>query len=1404
VDLDAAIENLHRLENLGMQGSLGFYESIDYTRQSSREGGRGVVVYTYMAHHQAMTLLALDNAVHGNAMQRRFQRDLRVRAVESLLFEGLPVSRSQVDEQARPKTSVRVGPVVDDEVRQWQDESGIPRVHLYGNGRYATLVNNSGGGYSRWNDFDLSRWRMDSGPAPYGPFIYVRDSAAKTNWSVTAQPTSARLGVAFARFTEDRVEFQRRVLGIETVTEVTVAPEDDVELRRVTITNRSLRRREIDLTSYIELALAVHGADRAHPSFSKMFIETERVENAPILVAHRRPRSPDEAPVWSAHALVGATDIQFETDRYQFLGRGNSAAHPDALDRDLSGTTGTTLDPIFSLRCRLKLEPRDRMEISYLTVAASSREAALALVEKYSRAGAVGRSFEMAWTRSQLQFRYLGITASNADRFQDLLGHILYPTASLRAPDRIVKNKLAQPQLWAHGISGDLPVVTVIVGDARGLRLVRELLLAHTYWRLRGFKADLLILNQEPTSYDAPLSYSLKQMVEGHTLHTGRDQPGGVFLRDWNVMSEPDRDLLLAVSSVVLNGGRGPLRQQLVSGADAPMMMQFVPSDAATFPSSPLPFLELPYFNGLGGFTQDGREYAIYLKPDSNTPAPWVNVIATEQFGTMVSESGLGFTWFGNSQSNRLTPWHNDPVTDPQSEAIYLRDEETGTVWTPTALPIRENEAYRARHGQGYTLFEHTSHGIAQELTVFVPVSKDPVKICRLKLRNESTRTRKLTATHFVEWVLGSTREEQQLQIHTAWDKQSGAIIARNAWNNGFGTRIAFAAGTPKVTSYSGDRRAFLGRNGSHAKPEALERVRLENRVGAGLDPAAVVQVEVSIESGKEVELVFLLGQAESVEQVRALCGKYGDPKSVNAALDEARNWWDAKLNVVTVKTPTLSNDLLLNRWLLYQTLSCRYWARSAAYQSGGAFGFRDQLQDSLALLYSMPELTREHILKSAARQFVEGDVQHWWHPESGNGVRTKCSDDLAWLPFAVAKYVEVTGDVDILDEQITFLEGPVLKDDEHEKLFVPNISHESATLLEHCRRALEHAWRLGPHGLPLMGNGDWNDGMNLVGAAGRGESTWLAWFLCSVAKSFENLEKLRGRKSVPAWTQRAADLAAAMERDGWDGSWYLRGYFDDGSKLGASANEEARIDSIAQSWAVISGAANPERALTAVNSARRELISEEDRLILLFTPPFDHSRPNPGYIMGYPPGVRENGGQYTHASLWLAMACARLSDGAAAVHCLEMINPVERTKEPAKAAKYRGEPYVVAADITSMAGRAGQCGWTWYTGSAGWMYRVWIEEVLGFRLRGDRFSLVPQVPPDWPGFSLTYRYRKTTYEISVERRDSSAGLELDGKSVDGGWVKLVDDGRTHRVVVALPPQRVEQKQSRERSLQEA
>jgi cyclic beta-1,2-glucan synthetase len=1395
INPEAAIDNLGRLRKLGLDGPMGFYESVDFTRESTSEGARGVVIYTYMSHHQGMSLMALDNLLHRGVMQRRFHADRRIRAIESLLFERVP-SVPLPAEDVRPGLSTPFPVIAEDPAeRVWKENTAVPRVHLYGNGRYSLMVTNSGGGYSRWNNFDLTRWRSDPARDNWGSFIYVQDVKARATWSAAWQPTGGNMGASSVRFLPDHTEFHRRALDIETVQAITVASEDDAELRRLTITNWSSRNRELDLTSYVELALAPHAADTAHPAFAKMFIETEYAGDG-LLLAHRRLRSPDDPPVWTAHLLTGATgNIQYETDRASFLGRGNTAATPDALRRDLNSSTGTVVDPIFGLRCRVALAPRDRVTVSFITLAADSREQVLALAAKYRRDGAVSQAFELMWTRSQLQFRYLHIGTEHAHRFQEIASYLLYPNPRLRPSDRVARNHLGQSGLWAFGISGDLPILTVTISDERYLNLIREILQAHTYLRLRGLRADLVILNQESPSYDAPLRRHLVRLTEAHSVETGIDKPGGVFLRDWYPMPEDHRNLLLASSSVVLGGNRGSLQQQLAGISEASAAGPRLAGDgSAEEPSLPLPFLELPYFNGQGGFTKDGREYAIYLKPGDNTPAPWVNVMANPGFGAMVSESGLGFTWRGNSQMNRLTPWNNDPVSDEPSEAIYMRDEESGVFWSPTPQPIRENDAYRARHGHGYTVYEHNSHGIGQELTVFVPVNEsgsgDPVKIYRLRLRNDSSRTRSLCVTYFASIVMGSVREANQLHVTTSRDVESGALFARQYWSGPYTGHITFAASSPAASSWSGDRTQFLGRNRPGNRPAALDRIRLDNRMGVALDPAVALQVPVTLEQGMETEVVFVLGQTETADEARALLRRCLTPSQVDVLLGATRRWWDSVLGALQVKTPLFSTDLLLNRWLLYQSISCRFWGRSAFYQSSGAMGFRDQLQDSLAFTYAAPQFTRAQILLAASRQFTEGDVQHWWHPETGMGVRTRCSDDLVWLPYAVANYVEITGDQSILSESVAFLEAPVLAPGEQERLSTPSVTPDSAPLWEHCQRALDRAWQTGSHELPLIGNGDWNDGMNHVGAAGRGESVWLAWFLGATLNSFADMTETSGQPGpVAGWREKAARLSKAVERNAWDGEWYLRAFFDDGSPLGSHSSSEARIDSLPQSWAVISGLGDSDRSLRAMEAAQSLLVDPSNQLVRLFTPPFDCSEPHPGYIMGYPPGLRENGGQYTHGSLWMAMAWARLGDGNRAAELLTMMSPVERTRTPEDVARYSGEPYAVAADVSTAPGRVGRAGWTCYTGSAAWMYRIWIEEVLGFKLRGNTLTLKPAIPGAWPGFAITYRYRTAVYEITVERSaaSDSAPLRVDGRAIAGEAVLLSDDGQVHHIVVRLP-----------------
>ncbi|PYK20256.1 MAG: protein ndvB [Verrucomicrobia bacterium] len=1404
VEPAAAIKNLRRLANSGDSALLadyGYYEAIDYSRRTELDGAAGIIIHCYMVHHQGMSLLAYGNALHDNAMRRRFHSDPRIRATEPLLHEHIPEQILPTIGEAHEERPVRqtIATTGAPFVAQTPDIAS-PRTHLLSNGTCSITVTNSGGGYLRWLDLDVTRWRADATCDVSGAFCYIRDLVSGTTWSNTHQPVRSPERRYTWNFTPDKAEFRRRSGPCETITEIVVSAEDDAEVRRVTLVNTSRKTCELELTSYLELALAPHRTDRAHPAFNKLFIETEWLPRCEALVARRRLRGSDDRPVWAAHLMVPESSIEaaeFETDRAQFLGRGRTLENPEALTRHLTSSIGAVLDPIFSLRRRVTILPNQRFQFALVTVVADSREGVVTLAGRYSEFHTCARAFETAWIHSQLEMRRLHIRRADVQTFQQLAGLIIFPQSQLRPPPaRLGRRSEGQRALWRQGISGDLPIVVVMIGHLRDMEVVREILTAHTFWHLRGLKVDLVLVSEELPSYDEPLTGHLRRLTEAQAHLTGVDQPGGVYLRSATKISKEELLALQAAARVVLVAARGTLRQQLAATTPpAAKPRQLVPGrHVREEPSAPLPFMELKYFNGLGGFTEDGKEFVIYLGPSTRTPLPWINIMANPKFGALVSESGAECVWGRNSQNDRLTPWFNDPICDPPGTAIYIRDDEIGVMWSPTLQPIREKDAYRARHGQSYTTFEHNSHAIEQQLLTFVPVDDaggQPVRLQRLRLRNNSSRRRKLTVTAYATLVLGPDPEETGMHIVTKWDLQSQSLFARNAYNPEFCDCLTFATSDPTPTSFTADRAGFIGRNHSLRDPAAMGHERLTGEVGAGLDPCAAVQVVIEIEPGDTAEMTFLLGQADDEEKARGLITRFRDPTNVEAAFQETRQWWDRLLNTIEVETPELSTNLLLNRWLLYQTLSCRVWGRSALYQSSGAYGFRDQLQDVMALVHAAPQLARDHILRAAARQFVEGDVQHWWHPESGAGVRSRISDDLLWLPFVTAHYVRTTGDAAILDQMIPFLDGQPLEEQQTESLSIPVASPKEGSLLEHCRRAVARSATSGPHGLPLIGGGDWNDGLNRVGLGGKGESVWLAWFEICVLKDFAELLTLRELgDEARACRLRAAQLAKTIDAQAWDGAWYRRAYFDDGTPLGSRKNNEARIDSLPQTWAAISGAGDSDRIEVALRSLEENLVREADDLILLFTPPFDKTAADVGYIKGYPPGVRENGGQYTHAATWVAMAFARQGDGDKAVRLLRMLNPVEHARDEKDCERYKVEPYVIPGDVYSLGGHVGRGGWTWYTGAAAWTYRVWLEEILGFQRRGDTLTINPVIPKDWSGFRLRYRFQTTTYRIVVENPDHcSRGVtlvEVDGVLAADKTVRLRDDGLPHEVRVVL------------------
>ncbi len=1389
---EESLRNLERLRKLGALGAYGFHDAVDFTPTRIPDGKTCAVVYNYYAHHHGMSIAAIANVAFNGRLRELFHSDPVIEAAELLLQEKPPREIPVMSAKYEPQTPGKgQADLLRPEIRTITDPANKEReVAFLSNGHYSVMLTATGSGYSRWNGQSVSRWKADPTEDRWGTFIFLRDTASGQWWSATAAPRRAEDEKTKVIFGDDKAEFFKTVGDIQTSVECIVATEHDAEGRRLTILNTGPEDRFIEVTSYLEPVLGFDDADNAHPLFSRMFVKTEFGRRRDVIRAERNKRSPSDPDICVAHLVVDnagpGRPTEFETDRRRFLGRGRSLAEAAAFDpgATLSGTEGFTLDPVLSLRRVVRVPSGKKVSVIFWTIATPSREEVDKAIERYRHPDAFAHELIHAWTRAQVELRHIGITSQQAAAFQHLGRYLVYPDPHLRADPETVRNGLrSQSALWPMAISGDFPIFALRINDDMDIDIAREALSGLEYLRRRGVTADLAIVNERATSYIQDMQHALDRIAENMRNRlqdvSGRQH---VFTVRHDLMDENGSQALLAAARVVFHARNGKIVDQInraVSLFATPRIPDgsegewagLLPATPASAPVATTPATadDLDMWNGFGGFAKDGTEYVVRLDAATSTPQPWINVIANEQFGFHVSAEGAGFSWSQNSRDYQVTPWSNDPVTNRPGEAFYVVDLESRNTYVPfQSLNLSDSARFETRHGLGYSVFTSHHDGLELELTQTVDRNR-PVKLSRLVLKNTGSEARTYRVYGYAEWVLGNNAQKTAPFVLASHDEETGALFATNPYDINYPGRIAFLAGVETPTGFTASRREFIGRHGTIRMPQALARQsRLSGSIDTEGDPCAAIAFDIEVPAGAEKDVTFLLGETATADAARALIGDIRK-EDFQSILSTTKSFWSDFTGKLQVRTGDQSFDNLVNRWLPYQALACRIFARAGFYQASGAYGFRDQLQDTLAFLLHQPALARRQILNAAARQFLEGDVQHWWLPQTGAGVRTHISDDVVWLAHAVDEYITATGDKSFLDEKLAFLEGPLLDANQHDSFFQPTVSEQEADLYEHAARALDLAVaRTGPHGLPLILGGDWNDGMNRVGAKGQGESVWLGWFLAATLKSFLVYAEERGDKDrVSRWTAHLATLSEALETAGWDGDYYRRGYFDDGTPLGSKESEECRIDSIAQSWSVLSGQGKPERTVKALDAAVSELVDEEAGIVRLFTPPFAKSPLDPGYIKAYPPGVRENGGQYTHAAIWLGLALARAGRASDAWRCFEILNPVNHARDAEAAERYRVEPYVVAADVYGGEAYLGRGGWTWYTGSAGWLYRFAVEGLLGISRKGNLLFVRPVLPPEWKTFEATVTIDETAYAIVVERRgDAAYAVTINGKKV--------------------------------------
>ncbi|WP_409069019.1 GH36-type glycosyl hydrolase domain-containing protein [Clostridium sp. FAM 1755] len=1393
-DITGSIKNINDLIDSDLLDRYGFYEAVDYTKNRIPKGKNKAVIKSFMVHHQGMSLMALNNTINNNILQNRFHNKPEVKATELLLQERKS-SRIVYNRSIKKyNTELKINNINQYSRIYNTAKTDIPRVGLLSNGSYSLMISNRGGGYSKKEDTTIYRWREDLTSDSRGLFFYIKNINSNNYWSATYEPCKFEGEHYKAQFSSDKITFSREDGNIITETNITVSQEEDAEIRSINLKNNSNHDRVIEITSYCETTLANYNTDLVHPSFSNLFVKTEFSEEPFCILANRRKRSEMDISPWVIQTVAVEGEqiggFQYETSRIDFIGRGRNLYNPKAMDNEtnLKNSIGPVLDPIISIRVRVKLKSKENCTIAYTTAFCHSKKEGIEIAEKYRNIDNIKTAFNLSWSHSNLEMKRLGIRSTAANMYQYIVSNILFINRNMKEREKYIKYiKSGQSNLWSYGISGDYPIVLVTLDKESGIDIIRQLLTAYRYWKLKNINVDLIIINTKESSYIETIEDSILNLINTLGLMHNVNKSAGIFLFNKSTMNEDTLNLLKAICRLYIDCNKGSLAEQIDIGSNKNKELDLLEKKEMKYTAKPYKFKipKLEYFNEIGGFDIENNEYTIVLKDYNNTPLPWINVMSNGNFGFHVSESGSSYSWYKNSRENKLTNWCNDPVIDGESEHIYIRDESTGEIWSITPKPIRDNEKYIINHGFGYSNFKHYTKGIIGEITSYCPM-EDNCKISLIKLKNNTDIRREISITYYASTVLGVSKQLSSQYISTYLDEED-FIYSRNPYNSSFKETIAYLKIIGgKEESFTGNRKEFLGIHGTIENPKALNYKKLDDEVGAGIDPCMAENSKITLEPNEERVLIAVLGAEDSIEDVRENINKYNNEVMAFKELDNTKAYWRKLTNTIKVKTPDKRMDLMLNGWLLYQVIVCRLWARTAFYQSGGAYGFRDQLQDVMAVCYINPDITKKQIIYSSSRQFKEGDVQHWWHPVVESGIRTRFSDDLLWLPYVTIDYIKNTGDYSILDESTNYLEEPPLKEGEDERYNVASVSSEKGTIYEHCIRAINRALKFGEHNIPLMGSGDWNDGMSTVGNQGKGESVWLGWFLYTILESFINIcDYKKDIVNMNRYKEYLQFIKENIEKNAWDGSWYRRAYFDNGIPLGSIENDECTIDSLSQSWSVISGAGKESRVKEAMAAVEKNLIKKDKGTISLLTPAFDKSNLQPGYIKGYLPGVRENGGQYTHAAIWVVLAFCKLKMEDKAWSLFNMINPINHTKSYFNCQNYKVEPYVMTADIYDVEPHVGRGGWSWYTGAAAWMYRVGIEGILGLNLKGkDGFYIDPCIPKDWKEYEILYNRGNCKYNIKVVRENKKE-LWVDGKLKPNNIIPIFEEG-THEIRVII------------------